>query len=381
MTDPTQTAAAKVGARIKALRESHNLTQRQAADLMDWHHLTWHRIEKGDTKQYNATRRAAAQQAIADKFGVDQYFLREQPNVAMTSTKVMPVTVLKRLNALRVAGWSSQDISDATGIPMFDLEALQMRVTSDCEHDPYRPSISAAVATTLFENTPNISKHGDDEFVPALPAHLHMQDLDAAGYGGVEQYTSASTDRDGLIVMLTGAGKDVLRRLGTHKFASTHLVRHSLATEILSLPSNVNARIPSAVGATRRLQALVAWGYDPDWLQELLGLSDLQMHRTLYGTNVDAPLEREAGIRLVKEFSRLEHIRGKDDDAAEIATEMGWALPFQWDEYTIDKMGSKKWRRRKDRGEKPLYEDSPEKRLENLRKEFEEFVIDLGKAA
>ncbi|QBP33298.1 MerR-like HTH DNA binding protein [Gordonia phage BrutonGaster] len=378
MTDPTQTAATKIGARIKALRESHNLTQEQVAVQLGWKRQKWGSIESGNTDGHYGASRHAAYREIADLFGVDPFFLREKPNQPLTSTKAMPITILKRLTALQDAGWTFERISEATEISMFDLKALHMRALSD---DPWRPSISVDITNALFENTPDVSIHEDMEFVTALPIHHHMEELGEVGYGGVEQYNSASTDRDGLIVMLTSGGKDVLRRLGTYKFAATHLVRQSLATDVMALPSNVNARIPSAVGATRRLQALVAWGYDPDGLQKLLGFSDMQMHRTLYGTSVDAPLEREAGIRLVKEFSRLEHIRGKDDDAAEIAAEMGWALPFQWDEYTIDKMGSKKWNRRKDRTDKAPYEGFPEKRLENLRKEFEELIIDLGKAA
>jgi len=358
----------KIEYRLRDLRQAHGMTQKEAEDYMGWPVHTWSELERGER---NPIRSAILCQEITRKFGVEPAYLQPKPKVRALSKTGRPHTVTNRFTALRRAGWSDIDI--AIAIDMSVREVVELRELAELRGMNKRYTMPAESIIQLLTNTPDISTHAADDFIPAGPVREHLLKLEDAGYGRVHHVNGSSADRDGLILKVTSAGRDLIRAL-FRITAERQLVRADLAQEILSLPTDINARIPSPVGASRRLRALVAWGYEPAELQETIGLTDMQINRVLWA-DCEAPLERGVGVNLVKTFSRLEHIKGKSENAIKMAEENDWALPFQWDEYTIDKATGKRFPRR--RGTGLVYGTTPEKRAEYLQMEFEELLQDL----
>ncbi|MET8648527.1 hypothetical protein [Nocardia aurea] len=88
-----------------------------------------------------------------------------------------------------------------------------------------------------------------------------------------------------------------------------------------------------AIGARRRMRAMVAAGHPPSALAH-----ELNVHRPI----VSALLHRGKRIRayrhhqVVALFNRLQLIPGPSDDARAYGKAKKWSLPFQWDEDEID---------------------------------------------
>ncbi|NUS43744.1 MAG: hypothetical protein HOQ24_08675 [Mycobacteriaceae bacterium] len=125
---------------------------------------------------------------------------------------------------------------------------------------------------------------------------------------------------------------------------STAVEAAILAIEIPDRPGDVaapNALVP-IVGARRRIQALVSYGYPQSHLSR-----ELNMHpggRTMAGlvgrTDSEGRVahtitaERERAIKVL--FDRLQHVPGPSDAARRCGERNGWPLPLEWDETTID---------------------------------------------
>ncbi len=103
-----------------------------------------------------------------------------------------------------------------------------------------------------------------------------------------------------------------------------------------------NALVP-IVGARRRIQALVAYGYPQAHLARELDMSPQHTtmaalagrpNRTAGATGQSITAKRDREIKAV--FDRLQLEPGPSDKAREYGRERGWPLPFEWDEDAID---------------------------------------------
>ncbi|QAU06607.1 helix-turn-helix DNA-binding protein [Gordonia phage WilliamBoone] len=368
-----QNQETKYGVRLSELRQAHNMTPEEASDFMGWGKDHWGYIE---SSQGDFVCHTSDMVTIAKAFGVDEAYLRPKlPKRWMVNTRFgKPMTVLKRLQALRKDGWSDDDIAQATGLTWQQVRDLWHRVEALSLN--MKNNIEAEVVIRVLDNTPDISNHDADELVPATSVRAHMLALEDVGYSRLT-YTHRGPDRDGIFLQMVSFNHHVAQALSKPN-ADHILVRSDIAQEVLALPDDVNAHIPSSLGATRRAQALVAWGYEPSQIQAQTGLTADQLHRILW-TDCGAPLDRNDGVSLVRAFSRLEHIPGPSEKAKQMAKKNGWALPFQWDEYTIDRAVSRPSKRREIVSRINL--ENPERRSELLEKEFAELLEALGEVA
>ncbi|MEC3957534.1 helix-turn-helix domain-containing protein [Nocardia sp. CDC153] len=136
---------------------------------------------------------------------------------------------------------------------------------------------------------------------------------------------------------------------------SAEIERAVLAVEIPDRPGDVaadNAFVP-IIGARRRIQALVAYGYPQAHLARELGMNPA--HTTMAalvgrintasgatGQTINAKRERQ-----IKElFDRLQLVPGPSDRARAHGRRHGWPLPFEWDEDSIDRPDAKPTRSR-----------------------------------
>ncbi|WNM66374.1 helix-turn-helix DNA binding domain protein [Gordonia phage Culver] len=376
----TQTQETKYGVRLSGLRQAHDMTAESASARMGWDPAKWGYIE---SSQGDFVEHTNDMVAIARKFGVDEAYLRPKlPKRWMVNTKFgKPITIVKRLNALRDAGWTEADIAAATYMTLDQLRDVRHRVeTLALNHNMNRAAstknIEAELVIRFLENTPDISTHDADELVPATPVRAHMLALEDVGYSRLT-YTHRGPDRDGIFLQMVSFNHHVAQALSKPN-ADHILVRNDIAQEVLSLPADVNAHIPSSLGATRRARALMAWGYEPAQIRREAGLTADQLHRVLW-TDCSAPLDRTDGVNLVRAFSKLEHIPGRSKNAIDLAKRNGWPLPFQWDEYTIDRAQTKPCKGREIVNTIDL--DNMERRTEVLNKEFEELLQTLDKVA
>ncbi|MFG3617449.1 helix-turn-helix domain-containing protein [Nocardia sp. NPDC047654] len=125
---------------------------------------------------------------------------------------------------------------------------------------------------------------------------------------------------------------------------SADIERALLAVEVPERVADVteaNARVP-IVGARRRVQALVAFGYPQSHLARELGLDP--SHATfsaLVGrrlpvdhTGQTISAERERAIKAL--FDRLQLTPGPSQRARDYGRTRKWPLPFEWDETALD---------------------------------------------
>ncbi|MFE3229870.1 hypothetical protein [Nocardia sp. NPDC059228] len=122
--------------------------------------------------------------------------------------------------------------------------------------------------------------------------------------------------------------------------------RAVLAIEIPSRPGDVapdNALVP-IIGAARRIQALVAYGYPQSHLARELGINPA--HTTMAAlvgrpnhssgaTGQSITAKRERAIKDL--FDRLQLTPGPSNRARDYGRRHGWPLPFEWDEDSIDR--------------------------------------------
>lgn len=121
--------------------------------------------------------------------------------------------------------------------------------------------------------------------------------------------------------------------------------RAILAVPIPDRPGDVaadNALVP-IVGASRRVQALVAHGYPQSHLARELGIYPAHTtmaalvgrpNRKIGATGQNITAKRDRAIKEL--FDRLQMTPGPSDRAREYGLRHHWPLPFEWDEDTID---------------------------------------------
>ncbi|MBM4590195.1 hypothetical protein GS507_18605 [Rhodococcus hoagii] len=170
----------------------------------------------------------------------------------------------------------------------------------------------------------------ESKYVDAGPAREHVAKLRAAGIG---------TRR---INELSGVGRNAIRYLGITRAGraepSQRILRTTaerlLAVPIPAAPLELLApsSIIDATGTIRRLRALVAAGHSQRAIADRLGVSQSALCDLMHRTHCTVR-NRDVVAAL---FAELEHQPGTNGRARRRGMQLGWALPLEWDEDTID---------------------------------------------
>lgn len=152
--------------------------------------------------------------------------------------------------------------------------------------------------------------------VDAGPAVAHLKVLVAAGF---TPHAAAK---------VAGVGKTVVERLvaGSQPQAHADTVRKILAVE----PVPPLSAYVSSLGASRRLQALMAAGWDAHSLAPLLGTSVNQVRRWRWRA-MDR-IQYANHLRIAEVFRRIGDRSGPSDMARGQARHAGYAPPICWDD-------------------------------------------------
>jgi hypothetical protein len=169
-------------------------------------------------------------------------------------------------------------------------------------------------------------------YIDAEPARTHVHALRAAGMGLRRISELSGVDRSRLVALVNG------RDSGSEPSRTIH---HTTAEKILAVPIPVvphhhvsaRARIP-ATGTTRRLQALVAAGWQQSDLCVRIGV--IPTNGTSLFTGKKLLVTAERARRVESLFRELQLVPGPCERSRRRAQKLGWALPMQWDEDSID---------------------------------------------
>jgi transcriptional regulator with XRE-family HTH domain len=96
----------------------------------------------------------------------------------------------------------------------------------------------------------------------------------------------------------------------------------------------MNYKLRDALGASRRLQALVAAGYTQREISAQLGIK--QSHVSELITGQQRRITNHTAARVARVFNDLQLIPGTNQTALRRARKHGWAPPLAWDEDAID---------------------------------------------
>lgn len=170
-------------------------------------------------------------------------------------------------------------------------------------------------------------------YVDAEPARNHVRNLQSAGLGLRRIAELGAISRSQLVALLKGRPD---RGTGPSKRIHRGTAQCILAIPVPSLPHQsvaARARVP-AVGTTRRLQALVAFGYTQSYLCERIGVAQTNGTCLFDGTGTKVTAHRARQVESL--FAELQLHPGASSRARARGQRLGWALPMQWDEDTID---------------------------------------------
>ncbi|MEU2013059.1 hypothetical protein [Nocardia sp. NPDC019302] len=178
----------------------------------------------------------------------------------------------------------------------------------------------------------------ESNLVPAAPVRAHIAELQATGMSRGQIYRLADIPRTTFYALLYGRDGEQ---------PTTHAVK-TTADAVLSVrvPRSVAELIAvsmdrdpvPAIGARRRLQALVANGWRMSYLAEELDITRQAFHPLIH---------RKERVRLFRHrqiadlFARLQLDPGPSDEARAYAQKQKWPLPFQWDEEEIDELNAR----------------------------------------
>lgn len=162
----------------------------------------------------------------------------------------------------------------------------------------------------------------------AGPARAHVLELQAAGMGARRIAELSGVARSQVQQLLRGR---VDRGLPAPRQMSRANSDRLLAVQVPLLADG--AQIP-AFGCTRRLQALVAAGWSQTELSERLGMVINNLNKLTRGRQQMCTTARARQIKDL--FDQLQMQRGPSNRAALLGRRMGWALPLEWDEESID---------------------------------------------
>lgn len=170
-------------------------------------------------------------------------------------------------------------------------------------------------------------------YTDAAPARAHVLQLRAAGMGSRRISELSSVNRSQIETLLNGRPE---RGTGPSRKVHRDLAAKLLAVPVPEAPHRgvaARARIP-AVGTTRRLQALVAFGWSQSYLCARLGITDSNGTCLFTGkrTSVTAATARKVEAL----FAELQLTPGTNQRARTRGLRRGWAPPLAWDDDTID---------------------------------------------
>ena len=165
----------------------------------------------------------------------------------------------------------------------------------------------------------------DPLFVDAAPAIAHIEKLREAGVSWRRMSE------------LTGVYRTQIRDI----YPDAVKIGKSTAERILNTPIPAgkhtvaldNDRVP-AIGAVRRLRALVANGWTQSYLAERLGMTIQNLSWVTHHKQDGISVRRDRDIRAL--FDELQLTPGPSVRARNLGVKHGWALPLEWDEELID---------------------------------------------
>ncbi|MGN2642474.1 hypothetical protein ACTD5D_41135 [Nocardia takedensis] len=172
--------------------------------------------------------------------------------------------------------------------------------------------------------------------VPVEAAREHVERLLAAGLGPTQLAT------------LTGLAPGTIHNLRQDDWHTVDAETETaiLAVEIPEHPADVvdeHTFVP-IIGAQRRIQALVAYGYPRSHLAAELGINPASSAMGALAGKPNAsngstgeyiPAGRERAVREL--FDRLQMVPGPSDRARNHGRRRGWPQPWEWDEDEIDR--------------------------------------------
>lgn len=158
-------------------------------------------------------------------------------------------------------------------------------------------------------------------YQPAQPVRDRIQLLRERGVSTRTISQAAGITQAGLFWIVDGRSERV--QYGTYTKVMAIPVPLKLAASAVSVPS---------VGTRRRVQALVAYGYTQRDLCRESGVSVDNLSRIHHQDSVRA----ETAIRIANVFNRLQLTPGTNNRSRIRGRREGWALPFAWDEDSID---------------------------------------------
>ena len=170
-------------------------------------------------------------------------------------------------------------------------------------------------------------------YVDAEPARQHVLRLRAAGMGRRRLAELCGVSDSVIHVLVKGRPE---RGTGPSRRIACGNARAILAVPLPDAPHRgvaARARVP-AVGTTRRLQALVAFGWSQSELCSRLGILVTNSTGLFNGTRTSVTAATARRVEAL--FAELQLTPGHNDRARIRARRRGWALPMQWDEDTID---------------------------------------------
>lgn len=170
-------------------------------------------------------------------------------------------------------------------------------------------------------------------YVDAGPARERVAALRATGLGLRR------------IAELTGVRRGTLTELLTGRQSRTgrpsEKVLQGTAEKILAVPvpevgyaAAADHTVVSALGATRRLQALVAAGWPASALAPQLGMTDSNLSQLVTGRQTTCTAARARAVAAL--FAELQMTPGPSDRATQRGRTNGWPLPMEWDEEVLD---------------------------------------------
>jgi hypothetical protein len=212
-------------------------------------------------------------------------------------------------------------------------------VTALCSRDPCtRPASRRGMCASHYEQYRHRQKaygRWESFYVDAEPARLHVKTLQAAGLGTRRIADLAGINRNNIMGLTNG-------RRGRGSGPPSQTIRRVSSERILAVPvpdvahrvAKGNTVVPG-VGTTRRLQALVAFGYTQDDLSRRIGWAPSNAVR-LFNPERSPQVQARTARQVEALFRELQLIPGPSERARRHAQRKGWALPLAWDEDSID---------------------------------------------
>ncbi|QIG58750.1 antirepressor [Gordonia phage DatBoi] len=235
------------------------------------------------------------------------------------TTRVAEATIETALNHTAMVS----DIAALSGLSIASVERIRDGRMGDVAEDVADRLEDACERWMAFHANDRGRADIDDDRKIALSQHIRTL-LDDCGYDLTQ------------LVDLSGADRYLIRDIRDGKLGRS--MRELFADRLEAIPPTIRQKIATPLGTTRRLQALVRWGYTPGILADELGVPESVVDEMLAGADEVLPSVARAIHPL---FSRLEQIPGPSDEARDIAKAAGWVLPLQYDEYTIDRLRTK----------------------------------------